>query len=197
MERKTDLELGVKSEFALQAQAPYYLLTQVRKPFLARPRIRGILRGLALGQMGSQVIVPNAAPLIAAITAVSGCLLVRPMRNPSERPTVGILAGWEDLPGKLVYWSSDWDSEFIEVEELPNSTSLVQAVKNIGRQMRPELTDAELEAGAEVIASDITGDEKLVEPIEDSEIRNSQTKVREAIKLVRSNSVGPDSPEAC
>jgi ribosomal protein L30/L7E len=181
----------MKSDLALQALAPYYLLTQVRRPRVARIKIREILRGLELGRIGAQVIIPNSAPLIAAITTISACVLVRPIQNPSESPAVGILAGWENLPGKLVHW----DSTFVEVDEMPEPKSLVHAVMNVGQRMRPELTDAELQAGAEVIAAGLPGNEKLVEPLDESELHDVQIKVREAIELVQSRSTGWDSPE--
>jgi hypothetical protein len=192
MVRRQDAEVGVEPEVALQARAPYYLVTQVHGSRIARPKLRGILRGMALGQTGARVIIPAVAPLIAGVGSISAYVAVRPLRDPAEVPGVGVLSGWDELPGNVVAWDDDFDFPHIEVEGGSDMSELVTAVENIGRQFRPDLNDAELQAGAKVIAADLGNDELTVRPLDEGDIRLGRERVSQAIDAARSTSPGQE-----
>ena len=58
------------------------------------------------------------------------------------------------------------------------SLELRQAVKEIGRTVRPELSDAELDAAAAIVAEDIQRSAKTVDP---TAIRLARVRVKSAI----------------
>jgi mono/diheme cytochrome c family protein len=58
------------------------------------------------------------------------------------------------------------------------SRALSDAVKEIGRMVRPELTDSQLDAAAAVIAGDVQPDAATVDP---EDVRRARERIKEAI----------------
>jgi hypothetical protein len=130
---------GYPLRSALAVNSRYYEIRQVRR--CKNPTHRRTLEGaLTLGAIGKAILVPaSARQVLSQVRTVEPYVEARPVLRRSAAPGVRVLGGSE-VPGI----HSD--------DDMPN---LSEAVKEIIRMVRPELTEAQLAAAVKVTAADI------------------------------------------
>jgi hypothetical protein len=131
---------------ALRLNARYYAIHQVRR--CRNPTHRQTLEGsLALGAIGKAVLVPASdESVLRQVASVEAYVAATPVLDRAEAPGLRVLgrhhANVEARPVPGLYSNGVM-------------TDLAEAVKEIVRMVRPELTERQLGAAADVIASDI------------------------------------------
>ena len=190
---------GQPAREALRVDAPYYLLTQVRSAAGANPKHRSTLAGLALGRIGKRVLVPEHRQLVSAIAEVAPYVVVTPVEDPDRVPRTRLLGASSRMrkagisrqrsrPGRDVYTGGTWPKG---QTDMPASAKLTEAVKDTLGLVRPELTDAQLKAAAEVIAEDVSPDAVTVN-------RKDVSRTREAVEeaIARTAGEGKNKPKS-
>lgn len=124
---------------ALAVESRYYEIRQVRR--CRNPTHRLTLEGaLALGAIGKAILVPaGARQVLCQVATVAPYVEARPVLRRSAAPGVRVLGGGE-VP---------------EIDSNGDMPNLSESVKEIIRMVRPELTEAQLDAAARVTAADI------------------------------------------
>jgi hypothetical protein len=131
---------------ALRLNARYYAIHQVRR--CRNPAHRRTLEGsLALGTIGKAVLVPaTATAMMRQVASVEAYVAAVPVLDRAEAPDLRVLgrrhANLESRHVRDLYSNRQM-------------TNLAEAVKDIVRMVRPELTERQLDAATDVIASDI------------------------------------------
>ncbi len=171
---------GYSLRRALRLKTRYYAIHQVRR--CRNPTHRKTLEGsLTLGAVGKSVLVPaSSTAVLKQVASVEAYVSATPVLNRADAPGLRVLgrlpADLEARPGADLYSNGVM-------------TDITEAVRDIARMVRPELTEPQLDAAADVVARDIKkGD--------DSDSESGREAVAAAIAKATDDQSGQPSVDA-
>ena len=168
---------------ALGTRSAYYLVTQVRSAVGAKPKQRRTLQTLKLGRIGRSILVPAQPSLTGSIMRVSHLLTAVPIEDPVVVPTVSVLGcppsgrSRSERRRRAVTFTEPINVDLV-VDQMPASASLTQAVRQIVRMVRPELSEPQVEAASAVIAEDVQPETLSHDP---NDVKEGVERVHDAI----------------
>lgn len=182
---------GFSVDVAFKSRTPYYVVAQYRSGENLMKEHRDTLRSLGLGKIGAKAVVPAQRAARGMMLEVAPYISATPIRRPSQAPGIRILGldkqGRPTRPDKspfgptrpdrVLLLRGEWSDDSSE-SDLAASAELVAAIRDTVRLVRPELSDAEVDAAAGVIADDVKPEALTVE---DEDISQARKAVAEAI----------------